>query len=125
MAWQMTRAEKRYDKQAAGVFKQKYGKKRRTHGLSKAERQEWWSTRTEEQKQAFIAKKQAQKAKRRSKDGLLSTCKVFPVIDSSNRKEWQRKVLRMNPWLDPDIFEPVELEDQGHMQSIAREIRSA
>ncbi len=90
---------------------------------SKAERRRWWWSLTDDERYAYQQKKMAQKPKRTN---FESSCTVFPVIDSSNRKEWQERILKLNDWLDPGIFEPQELDpaEQFHMNSIAQEIRS-
>ena len=63
---------------------------------SKAEKRRWWFSRTLEEQQAHIAKKQAEKAKRPARE---SNCPVYPVIDDSNRAEWEALILKKNPWL--------------------------
>lgn len=85
---------------------------------SKAERREWFYGLTDQEREQWLAKKKAEKAKRNA--GKPSNCTVFPVIDSSNRKKWQERVLKLNDWLDPDIFEPVglDVDDQRHLDSI-------
>ncbi len=70
---------------------------------SKAERRRWWLSRTEEERQTYIQHKQAEKAEKRQ--GKPSACPIFPVIDSSNRKEWQDKILKLNLWLNPGVIE--------------------
>ena len=102
MTWTMTRAEKRYDKRASGEFKQKYKKKSKFKRKTKAERRAWWYSLTDEQRQAYIEKKQAEKGKRPARE---SNCKVFPAITDENRHIWQEKILRLNQWLPADIFE--------------------
>lgn len=107
MAWKMTNAEKRYDKQATGVFKQKYGKKSKLRSKTKADRQAWWRSLTDEQRQAYIEKKQAEKANRPARG---SNCPIYGPWDDTNRHIWREKVLRLNPWLDLETFEPQKLD---------------
>lgn len=73
-----------------------------TKRLTKQQRRDWFYALTDQEREAWIAKKQAQKTKDRA--GKPSNCPIFPVIDSSNRKEWQDKVLKMNDWLDKGVF---------------------
>lgn len=51
---------------------------------------------------AYLEKKQAERSK---KNKGVSNCPKFGRIDSSNREEWQRLILRKNPWLDEEVFE--------------------
>ena len=44
------------------------------------------------------------KGKQPEIDRETSGCPIFPVINSSNRKKWQEKILKLNPWLDPGVF---------------------
>ncbi len=92
---------------------------------TKQQRQEWFYSLTEQDREEWIRKKQAEKSLKRA--GKPSNCTVFPLIDSSNRKKWQERVLKLNNWLDPDVFEPAGLNrsDQRHLESITQEVRSA
>ena len=87
---------------------------------SKAERRKWWHSLTDEERYAYQQKKMGEKPKKSIRP---STCPIFPVIDATNRHIWQAKVLKQNPWLDPDVFEPEPFEGQEHMRSIAQEAR--
>ena len=61
---------------------------------------------TQGQIDKFLSLKNAHlKAKQPHIEREVTGCPIFPAIDSSNRKEWQNKVRRMNPWLPEDIFE--------------------
>ena len=42
-------------------------------------------------------------------------------VNDSNRKEWQRVILRQNPWMEDNLFYN-SLEAQ-HLRSIGQEIR--
>jgi hypothetical protein len=91
---------------------------------SKAERRQWWYSLTDEERYAYQQKKMAEKPKRAKRE---STCPEYPVVDDSNRAEWQARILRLNPWIDPKVFEAEELaspEDQSHMDSISQELRA-
>lgn len=70
--------------------------------LSKAQRQAWWYSLTDEQRMAYLEKKQAERSERNKG---VSNCPKFGRIDSSNREEWQSLILRKNPWLDEEVFE--------------------
>ena len=69
---------------------------------TKAQRQAWWYSLTDEQRQTYIEKKQAEKAKRAPRE---SNCPVYGPWDDKNRHIWQEKILRLNQWLPADIFE--------------------
>ena len=63
---------------------------------TKAERRRWWRRLTDDQRQAHIAKKIAEKAKRPARE---SNCPVYPVVDDSSREEWLAGIRMKNPWL--------------------------
>lgn len=91
---------------------------------TKAERQAWWYSLTDDQRQAYIEKKQAEKGKRAPRE---SNCPIYGPWDDENRHIWREKILRLNPWLPDDIFEPQSLdpEDSNHLASITQELRIA
>ena len=71
---------------------------------SKKQRQSWFFGLSEEQRESWFKKKRAEKRKRLEKTGFESNCKVFPVVDDSNRQEWQDKILSQNLWLNEEVF---------------------
>ena len=95
-------------------FKSKYGvkskkstnKKTENWNKTKKERQEWWRNLTFDEQQAYIEKKQAQKAERR---------KIYPIkeaeynpkypwstegVNDTNREQWRAMIDKKNPWLN-------------------------
>ena len=123
MSWTMTNKEKRYDKQATGVFKQKYGKESKFKHKSKKERQQWWADLTDDEREAYIVKKNKEKANRPARP---SNCPVYGPWNDTNRHKWRKKVLKLNPWLPDDIFDDnLDEHDSNHLQSITHELRTA
>jgi len=97
----MTYAERKEEKRLKAEFKRKYAHKKRQCSFrkSKAERRAWWASLTDEQRQAYIERKQAEKSQRRAESDYQSPCPDFPEINDSNRAEWQARIKKLNPWV--------------------------
>lgn len=100
---------------------------------TKAQRRAWWYSLTDEERYAYIGKKQTIKAKNRvSYPQNESNCPIFPVITSENREDWQELILKKNPWLDESVFESplhgcsdLDADWMTHMNSIQQELKAA
>ena len=95
----------RLDEAATAILERKQNKQAYKKRSTKADRRAWFYSLSDEERETWILKKNEAKRKRLEKTGFASNCTVFPAIDASNRKAWQDKVLRMNPWLDPNVFD--------------------
>ena len=78
-----------------------------TKRKTKQERQEWWNSLSDEEREKQIAKWQKRKERRRrnrpAKPQKIS--RKYPwtnpgvFVDDSNREQWRRVILAKNPWL--------------------------
>jgi hypothetical protein len=68
---------------------------------SKKQRQKWWRNLSLADKEAFIAKKQAQKAKRRRNHLYTREVEGFEKtgVNPDNVEEWRKLIAAKNPWL--------------------------
>jgi len=82
---------------------------------SKKQRRKWWASLSDSERAAYIDKKVGQKH-RRLGGNYESNCKVFPVVDDSNRQEWQDKIESQNPWLNDYALEDEHFESEKYQE---------
>ncbi len=70
---------------------------------TKKQRQQWWANLTDSQKEAYIKKKQAQKAEERRENPVKR--ELYPVITQENKAEYLERIYKKNPWLKELIEE--------------------
>ena len=78
---------------------------------TKNERRAWWNGLSDDEKENYIARRQAQKTEWRRKHPKKEPAydKRYPWITEgvtdSNREQWKALILKRNKWLDPEVFD--------------------
>jgi len=83
---------------------------------TKAQRRAWWQNLSTEEKEKQIAKWQERKEirQRNRSPKLQRVSRKYPwtnpgvFVDDGNREQWQRVILKKNPWMDASVFNQAE-----------------
>ena len=76
---------------------------------SKAERQKWFNSLTEQEKEEFYNRRKTRKRK------YQPNKYPEPIINAKNRQNWEDKILNKNPWMTE---QQIPYEDYKHLKSI-------
>ena len=79
-------------------------------GRTKEQRRAWWFSLSDDEQQAYIERRQEKKTAWRQKHPKKEPAynPKYPWategVGPGNREQWQRTILKKNPWLSPGIF---------------------